>query len=87
MKRRYKCFVLIDGIPGPLVFKRYGETETEVRGELESFIREKYEAGCTIETVELDKTHKYEPKKKVEKKNDDLAEEPASETAEQAQTP
>lgn len=87
MKQRYKCFVLIDGIPGPFVFKRYGETETEVRGELESFIREKYEAGCTIEIVELDKTHKYEPKKKVEKKNDDLVEEPAPETAEQAQTP
>lgn len=87
MKQRYKCLVLIEGIPGPLVFKRYGETETEVRGELESFIREKYETGCTIEMVELDKTHKYEPKKKVEKKNDDLAEEPAPETTEQAQTP
>lgn len=85
MKVRYKCIVFIEGLPGPLIFKRYGETETEVRGELESFIKERYEAGCKIEHVELDKTHKVGEKKKVEKNDNGKVEEPAKENTEEAQ--
>lgn len=60
---RYKCIVTI--LNEPMIFKRYGETEIQVRGELESFIREAYGVDCEIVSIEKDKTHPV-TKKKVE---------------------
>lgn len=39
-----------------LIFKRYGETEDEVRKELFEFIKEKYQLTPDILKVEPDKT-------------------------------
>jgi hypothetical protein len=61
MKERYKCVVTIQN--ESMTFKRYGETETEVRGELESFIREAYDSPCQVISIEKDKTHPVKAKK------------------------
>ena len=57
MKERYKCVVTI--LKEPMIFKRYGENEEEVRKELESFISEAYGSIPTIVSIEKDKTHPY----------------------------
>jgi len=53
-KIRYKCVVNMFG--EPQVFKRYGETEEQVRKELYEFIREQYQTTPDILKVEVDKT-------------------------------
>ena len=63
MKERYKCTVTIQN--DPMVFKRYGENEEEVRKELEEFIKEAYDCAFQVISVEKDKTH---PIKKKEDK-------------------
>lgn len=40
----------------PQTFKRYGETEEQVRKELYEFIREQYQTTPDILKVEVDKT-------------------------------
>jgi len=63
MKERYKCVVTIQN--EPMIFKRYGENEEEVRKELESFISEAYGSIPTIVAVEKDKTHPYKKKEEM----------------------
>ena len=42
------------------IFKRYGETEEQVRKELYEFIREQYQTTPDILAVEVDKTKTIE---------------------------
>ena len=63
MKERYKCVVTI--LKEPMIFKRYGENEEEVRKELESFIIEAYGTTPTIVSIEKDKTHPYKKKEEI----------------------
>ena len=63
MKERYKCVVTIQN--EPMIFKRYGENEEEVRKELEAFISEAYGASPTIIFVEKDKTYLHEKKEEI----------------------
>ena len=60
MKERYKCVVTI--LNEPMIFKRYGENEEEVRKGLELFISEAYDSTPTIVSIEKDKTHPYNQK-------------------------
>ena len=53
-KIRFKCIVNMFG--EPQTFKRYGETEEQVRKELYEFIREQYQTTPDILKVEVDKT-------------------------------
>lgn len=55
MKERYKCVVTLQN--EPMIFKRYGENEEEVRKELESFISEAYGSIPTIVSVKKDETY------------------------------
>lgn len=64
MKERYKCVVTI--LKEPMIFKRYGENEEEVRKELDSFITEAYGTTPTIISIEKDKTHPYKKKEEIE---------------------
>ena len=63
MKERYKCVVTIQN--EPMIFKRYGENEEEVRKELEAFISEAYGASPTIISAEKDKTYLHEKKEEI----------------------
>jgi len=63
MKERYKCVVTI--LNEPMIFKRYGENEEEVRTGLESFISEAYGSTPTIVSIEKDKTHPYNQKEET----------------------
>lgn len=63
MKERYKCLVSIEN--EPMIFKRYGENEDEVRQELIDFITEKYEVTPNVLTVEKDKIHPYKKKEEI----------------------
>lgn len=63
MKERYKCVVTIQN--EPMIFKRYGENEEEVRKELESFISEVYGSIPTIVSVEKDKTYSYKKEEEI----------------------
>lgn len=63
MKERYKCVVTIQN--EPMIFKRYGENEEEVRKELESFISEAYGSIPTIVSVEKDKTYSYKKEEEI----------------------
>ena len=52
---RWKCIAIIDN--QALIFKRYAETEEQVRKELLEFIKESYEKDAEITEAILDKTH------------------------------
>ena len=57
-KSRFKCVVNMFG--EQQIFKRYGETEEQVRKELYEFIREQYQTTPDILAVEVDKTKTIE---------------------------
>ncbi len=63
MKERYKCLVTIEN--EPMIFKRYGENEDDVRQELTDFITEKYAVTPNVLSVEKDKTHPYKKKEEI----------------------
>lgn len=63
MKERYKCVVAIRN--EPMIFKRYGENEEEVRKELEAFVSEAYGVSPTIISVEKDKTYLHKKKEEI----------------------
>ena len=63
MKERYKCLVTIEN--EPMIFKRYGENEDEVRQELTDFITEKYAVTLNVLSIEKDKTHPYKKKEEI----------------------
>lgn len=63
MKERYKCLTNLG------IFKRWGETEDEVKKDLSSFILERYGIKGQIFEVEKDKTHKYTPEKELKNEN------------------
>ena len=53
-KIRFKCVINMFG--EQQIFKRYGETEEQVRKELYEFIKEQYQTIPDILKVEVDKT-------------------------------
>lgn len=62
MNKRFKCITTINGIE--TVFKRYGESQKEVKNDLEQFIRKTFEGSSfQIQEIEEDKTHTIEDKK------------------------
>jgi len=50
----------------PLIFKRYGETDEQVKTELLAFIKEAYDKDATIIEVLPDKTHPVKQEEKIE---------------------
>lgn len=57
-KNRYKCTVTLDN--RTMIFKRYGETDEQVKTELLDFIKEAYKLDAKITEVSVDAT--YTPK-------------------------
>ena len=66
-KTRYKCSVILEN--QPLIFKRYGETEEQVRTELLAFIKEAYGLDAQIVEALPDKTHPVEKQEQLENAN------------------
>lgn len=62
MKERYKLLTNIG------IFKRWGENEDETKKDLSSFISSSYGIKGQIYECEKDKTHKYKPEEKDERK-------------------
>jgi hypothetical protein len=62
MKERYKLLTNIG------IFKRWGENEDGVKKDLSSFISSSYGIKGQIYECEKDKTHKYNPEQKDERK-------------------
>ena len=55
---RFKCNVTLGYEPA--IFKRYGNTETEVKSELEQFLKDRYDMTFRINSIDKDKTHTLE---------------------------
>ena len=60
---RWKCTAIIYN--QALIFKRYAETEEQVRKELLEFIKESYEKDAEITEAILDKTHPVKQEEQI----------------------